>query len=107
MLDERPRRTAWLGLSCISTTASVWTTRARSAKWRMLLEMGSDARLVAEQQEAHVGMAVEGDGGPRHHDGRALVSAHGVERYGSRCCHDPPCSPVYGLPGPPSGTDQA
>ena len=31
MLEPRPRRTAWLGLSCISTTVSVWTILERSA----------------------------------------------------------------------------
>ena len=36
----------------------------RSANCGMLLEMGLDARLIAEQQEAHVGMAVEGEAAP-------------------------------------------
>ena len=31
MLEPRPRRTAWLGLSCISTTVSVWMIFERSA----------------------------------------------------------------------------
>src|SRR4051794_10060845 len=55
----------------------------------MLLQQRLDAGFVAEKQESHAGMALEGDGGARHDDGRACVSPHGVKRYGSRCCHDP------------------
>jgi hypothetical protein len=31
MLEPRPRRTAWLGLSCISTWVSAWMILERSA----------------------------------------------------------------------------
>ena len=50
---------------------------------------GVDARLVAEKQKAHVGMALERHGGARHDHGGALVSTHRVERYRARRCHDP------------------
>ena len=89
MLDPRPRRSAWLGLSAhLHHRVGVDDGGALHER-RMLLQKRLDAGFVAEKQEPHAGMALEGDGGTRHDDGRACVSPHGVKRYGSRCCHDP------------------
>ena len=67
--------------------------RERSASAGIAREVRLDARLVAVQQEAHVGMALQREGGAGHDDGRALVSAHRVERYGARRCHAPRSAP--------------
>ena len=87
MLEPRPRRTAWLGLSCISMAMSVCTMRDRSASAGCCCQMRLDPRLVADQQEVHVGMALKRQGGARNDHGRASIAAHGIERYRARPCH--------------------
>ena len=52
-------------------------------------EVRPDARLVAEQQEGHIGVLLEGKRCARDHDRGPGIASHGVERDRSRCCHDP------------------
>ena len=51
-IDEvlRPRRSAWLGLSCMLTATSVWMTR-ETAFSAGCCECGLDQSAVAEQQK--------------------------------------------------------
>ena len=53
----------------------------------MGLELGLDAGAVADQQEAHVGMADQRDRGGRNDHAWPVVPAHGVERYGDWSTH--------------------
>ena len=53
----------------------------------MGLEFGLDAGLVADQQEAHVGMAHQRNRGSRNDHAWPVVPAHGVERYGDWSTH--------------------
>ncbi len=48
---------------------------------RVLAEHLLDLPLVADQQKAHLGMPDKRKRGAADHDGRAVISAHGVERY--------------------------
>ena len=60
-IDEvlRPRRSAWLGLSCMLTATSVWMTRETAFSAGCLASCGFDQRAVAEQQEFGVGMPAQ------------------------------------------------
>ena len=87
MLEPRPRRTAWLGLSCISMAMSVCTMRDRSGERGMLVEMRLDASSIANQKEADVRVPFERQGCAGNDDGGSLITPHGVERYRARRCH--------------------
>ena len=60
--------------------------RARGER-RRLLELGRDARLVAEEQEAQIRMSLERERRTGDHDLGAVIPAHGVERYRPRLRH--------------------
>ena len=57
----------------------------------VMLELCLDARPVADEQEARVGMADERDRGARKDHAWSMVAAHGVERYGDWSSHLLPC----------------
>jgi hypothetical protein len=54
---------------------------------RVLSQKWLDARSVADQQKAQVGVALEGEGGAGYDHLGPSISAHGVERYRPRPCH--------------------
>ena len=87
---QRPWRSAWLGLSSIFTTTSVWTMRDGGLQARALLDQRPDRGLVAEHDELGVGMACEREIGPRYDDRRPEVAPHGIERNSDLLGHDRP-----------------
>ena len=88
MLEPRPRRTAWLGLSCISMAMSVCTMRERAASAGMRVQVRLDARLDRPRAGSSTsGWRSSASAAPGHDDGGTLISAHGVERYRARRCH--------------------
>ena len=86
----RPRRSAWLGLSCMAD-GNVGVDDARDLLQRgMLLELGIDLGAVAEQQELGVGMPVKRDRGAGNDDRSADIATHGVKRYSNLLRHERP-----------------
>ena len=91
-IDEtlRPRRSAWLGLSCMLTATSVWITLRRRLQRRMLGQFGLDQRAVAEQQKFAVGMPGQRNRGAGNDDRCAEIATHGVKRDSNLLRHERP-----------------
>src|SRR5262249_43419641 len=62
----------------------------------------SNLRLIAEQQELDVGMALQRQGGARHDHRCALVAPHGVERDTHLIRHGLTLAPSSGARNAPS-----
>ena len=86
---QRPWRSAWLGLSSILTTTSVWTIREAAFSRGLRSTSGRDRGLVAEEDEFAVGMAREREFGPRNDHRRPEVAPHGIERNSDLLGHEP------------------
>ncbi len=91
-IDEflRPRRSAWLGLSCMLTVTSVWMTRETAFSAGYLASCGVDQRAVAEQQKFAVGMPGQRDRGAGNDDRCADIATHGVKRDSNLLRHERP-----------------
>jgi hypothetical protein len=55
---------------------------------RLRVEERPDHVLVPVHEEAQPGVPLERESRARHHDGRAVVAAHGVERNPNRLRHE-------------------
>ena len=91
-IDEvlRPRRSAWLGLSCMLTATSVWMTRETAFSAGCLASCGVDQRAIAEQQKFSVGMSGQRNGGAGNDDRCADIATHGVKRDSNLLRHERP-----------------
>ena len=91
-IDEvlRPRRSAWLGLSCMLTATSVWMTRETAFSAGCLASCGFDQRAIAEQQKFAVGMSGQRNRGAGNDDRCADIATHGVKRDSNLLRHERP-----------------
>ena len=91
-IDEvlRPRRSAWLGLSCMLTATSVWMTRDAAFSAGCLSSSASIMRAVAEQQKFGVGMPGQRNRGAGNDDRCADIATHGVKRDSNLLRHERP-----------------
>ena len=91
-IDEvlRPRRNAWLGLSCMLTATLVWMTREAAFIAGYLASSALDLALVAEQQKFGVGMSPQRNRGAGNDDRCADIATHGVKRDSNLLRHERP-----------------
>ncbi len=96
-IDEvlRPRRSAWLGLSCMLTATSVWMTREAAFIAGCLASCASINRAIAEQQKFGVGMSGQRNRGAGNDDRCADIATHGVKRDSNLLRHERPGNLIF------------
>jgi hypothetical protein len=76
---QRPRRSAWLGLSSMPTETSQWWKSRTFGDQRVASSTGRTRVLLSEDDEAGVGTAFGNHGQARNDGLRTVVTAHGVD----------------------------
>jgi hypothetical protein len=75
---QRPRRSAWLGLSSMATATSQ-CMNSLSLQLRVLRQKRFAFGSIAEKQKADVGMALESLGCARDRDFRTEIASHDID----------------------------